>query len=430
MPSPLAVWPGRAGRIGALIGGAGLVSFCLPVLYRVPIASLVALLFLAASYRRPHGAAATALGLTLLTPVFLAGSWLTMQQSIAVWGYVRYDAYYGEAVTACGAPLVAGLAGGLGSLLAGRLLRRERAWLPPALHRTSVVALALATAFVADAALRLVHRPGLDRYVASLPVLGVVPPVEGGTSRLVERSEGPDAGRFRVHSVSVAGHVVSRACNFARRCTVSIGTERDPPPPNLRPLADTIHETTSLALRRDSAADLVLLDPSGEHGRTRPFAYTTPILFPTPLVPRVLLPISGPPLSWFAIAAAGLLFAGFVQRRRRRARDHLARLAGAPAGTLDESGWITFDEPLPGIRLAPDDDSPTGRVLVVSGAAARAATYRSAGPLGAVEVVPGGRDELLTEARAELVRLDAVSLAATLLTAAPLAVAAWRSYIF
>ncbi|WP_437907971.1 hypothetical protein WME95_08795 [Sorangium sp. So ce327] len=143
----------------------------------------------------------------------------------------------------------------------------------------------------------------------------------------------------------------------------------------------------------------------------------------------MVLPISGPPISWFAVGAAGLLFACFVQRRRRRARDRFPPLAGALAGTLDESGCITFDEPLPGMRLPPDDDSPAGRVLVVSGAAARPATYRSAVQLGAVEVVHGERDELMAEARAELVRLDAVALAAALLTAGPLVPAAWSHYI-
>ncbi|WP_437507370.1 hypothetical protein [Sorangium sp. So ce1099] len=429
MPSPLAAWPGRAGRIGALIGGAGLVAYCcLPVLYPVPIASLAALLFLVRIYRRPHGAAATALGLALVTPVLLTAAWLTMVQSIAVRGYVPYHAYY-EGLPVLVAAFAAGVAGGLGSLLAGRLLRRERAAFAPALRWASLVALALAAVFVADAALRLVNRPGLERYVASLPVLGVVPPIEGEPLQSVERGAAYAPGRVRVHTVAVAGYAVTRACSFDLRCTVSFGTESDPVSPNLNPLADKIHETTSLAVRWDSATGLVLIDPLGESVHSKPFAFATRGGYATPLFPRMLLPISGPPLSWFAVGAAGLLFAGFVQRRRRRARDRLARLAGAPAGTLDGSGWITFDEPLPGVRLPPDDDSPTGRVLVITGAAAPAATYRSARPLGAVEVVHGERDELVAEARAELVRLDAVALAAALLTAAPLVPAAWSSYL-
>ncbi|WP_437654757.1 hypothetical protein [Sorangium sp. So ce1182] len=428
MPSPLAYRPGRAGRIGALIGGAGLVACCcLPHLYPVPIASLVALLFLVRIYRRPHGAAATALGLTLVTPVLLTGAWLTLVQSIAARNYVPYDAYY-EGLPVLVAAFAAGVAGGLGSLLAGRLLRRERAAFPPALRWASLVALALATVFVADAALRLVNRPGLERYVASLPVLGVVPPVEEPLQS-VERGAAYAPGRVRVHTVAVAGYAVTRACGFDLRCTVSFGTESDPVSPNLNPLADKIHETTSLAVRWDSATGLVLVDPLDESVRSKPFAFTTRGGHATPLAPLMLLPLSGPPLSWFAVGAAGLLFAGFVQRRRRRARDRVARLVGAPAGSLDGSGWITFDEPLPGIRLPPDDDAPTGRVLVVSGAAARAATYRNAGPLGAVEVVHGERDELVTEARAELVCLDAVALAAALLTAGPLVPAAWSNYI-
>jgi hypothetical protein len=36
----------------------------------------------------------------------------------------------------------------------------------------------------------------------------------------------------------------------------------------------------------------------------------------------------------------------------------------------------------------------------------------------------------MTEARNELVRLDALALAATLLAAVPLVVAAWRGFVF
>ncbi|WP_437780806.1 hypothetical protein [Sorangium sp. So ce1097] len=130
------------------------------------------------------------------------------------------------------------------------------------------------------------------------------------------------------------------------------------------------------------------------------------------------------------VAAAGVLFAGFVLRRRRRAQARLEQLASAPAGTRDERGWITFDEALPDLRLAPGDDDPTGRVLVLSGAEERAVTYRDAVRPDPVEVVHGERNELMAEVRAELVRLDALALAAVLLTATPLHAAAWRGLVF
>ncbi|WP_437813559.1 hypothetical protein [Sorangium sp. So ce1078] len=437
MRSPLAAMPPRAGRAGACVGVAAFfASHFLPVLYPVALAALVALLFVAAGHRRPrsHGGAATALGLTLLAPALLADAWLVLDQRIALGRLTHYDWAF-VLVAAYAAPLAVGLSGRLGSLLAGRLLRRERAWLPPALRAASLATLALASALVAGAALRLLQRPSLDRYVASLPVAAVVPPVEGEPSRLASRGPSGFGGsarsgdtKVRVHDLSVAGLVVTRACNGASRCAVSLGPAEHPPPPNLDARAETVRATASLALRRDSAEDLVLLSPVDASIYTRPIAFRGPLLQPADLFPEDLVRAAGPPLGWLAVATAGVLFAGLVQRRRRRAQEHLARLAGAPAGTCDESGWITFDEPLPGLRLEPDDDCPTGRVLVVSGAA-RAATYRSAGPSGAVEALPGEKGELLAEARAELVRLDAVTLAAALLAAAPLATAAARGLV-
>ncbi|XXX77275.1 hypothetical protein WMF30_00685 [Sorangium sp. So ce134] len=393
----------------------------LPLLYPVAVASLVALLFLAADCRRRHGSAATALGLTLVTPALLAASWAVLQQPITERGYVSFDEH-ALGFAAYAAPLIAGQSGLLGSVLAGRLLRRERAWLPPALRAASLAALALAAALVAGAAIRLSQRPGLDRYVASLPVAGVVPPVEGEPSRMVQH--GPVSAResARVHEVAVAGFVIVRACKSYGRCALSLGTAQQPPSPNLQHLAFGHRETTSFALRRDSAEDLVLLDPLDGNVHSRPFAFRAPVVYPAALFPRDLLGAAGPPLGWFAAAAAGVLFAGLVQRRRRRAQQHLERLAGAAAGTCDERGWITFEEPLPALRL--DDDCPTGPVLVLSTEAVRAATYRSAGPSGAIEVLPGERGDLLADARAELARLDAATLAAALLTAAPLAAAA------
>ncbi|WP_437593577.1 hypothetical protein [Sorangium sp. So ce1000] len=400
-------------------------------MYPVALASLLALFLLAVVDRRRDGAAPTALGLTFLAPALLVGAWLALEHRLAL-GHAERVELYAVAYPAYAAPIVAGLCGRLGSRMANRLLRRERAWLPPALRAASLAASALATALVAVAALRLIQRPGLDRYVASLPVVAVVPPVEGAASRIVGRAEGSFRGSLGVHDLPVAGFVVSRACGDGLPCAVSLGTAEHPPSPNVDSVAATVRETSPLFLRRDSAEDLVLLEPTDEPVRGTPLAFRGPLLEPTDLFPRDLRGAAGPPLAWLAVCAAGVLFAGSIQRRRGRAREHLARLADAASGTRDESGWITFDEPLPGLRLTPDDDEPTGPVLVVPGAAARAATftYRSAGPSDAVEVLSGGRDELMTEARNELVRLDALALAATLLAAVPLVVAAWRGFVF
>ncbi|WP_437756184.1 hypothetical protein [Sorangium sp. So ce1389] len=429
MPSPFAAVPTRAGRIGALLGGAVLIaSHVLPLLHHVAVASLLALLLLAVGYRRPLGCTAMALGLTLLAPAILAHALLLLDQRV---GLAR--GFPGEKfdviLAAYAAPLVAGLSGGLGSLLAGRLLRRERAWLLPALRAASLAALALAVALVAGTALRQMQRPGIDRYVASLPIAAVIPPVEGEPTRTVRRGFASVRELLRVHELSVAGFTVTRTCGISDRCTVSLGTAEHP---LLREQKDRdpegVSATMALTLRRDSAEDLVLIEPVDDPYYARPIAFRGPLFEITDLYPRDLRRAAGPPLSWFTVAAAGVLLAGFVQRRRRKAREHLARLAGAPAGTCDEAGWITFDEPLPDLRFAPDG-CPAGRVLVLSGVAARA-TYRSAGPSGPVEVLHGERGELVTEAQSELVRLDALALAATLLATAPLVAAAWCGLVF
>ncbi|KYF63383.1 hypothetical protein [Sorangium cellulosum] len=429
MSSPLAASPARAGRIGACLGGAILLAtYALPVLHpaAVAAASLLAVLFLAWRDRRPHGCTATALGLTLLSPALVAHACLLLEQRIAL---ATPGGMLGVLIAAWAAPLVGGLFGRLGSLLTSLLLRRERAWLPPTLRAASLAALALAAALVASAGLRLIQRPGLDRYVASLPVAAVLPPALGEPSRFVSGGGYSDLSRkLPVYEHAVAGLVVTRTCDT--ECKVSIAADTTIPPASESSyFVEHVPPEASLAVRRNSAADLVLIEPLDGDADPRPLAFRGSHLAPVDLYPEDLLGVAGPPLSWFVVAAAGVLFAGFVAQRRRRARKRFERLASAPAGTRDEGGWITFDEPLPGLRLPPDHDGPTGRVLVLSGAEARAVTYRDAGQPGVVEVLPGERGALLAGARGELVRLDALALAAALLTAAPLLAAASRGLV-
>ncbi|WP_437635454.1 hypothetical protein [Sorangium sp. So ce854] len=437
VPPPLAAYPARAGRAGACLGGAILVAtFVLPVLHPAAVASLLALLYLARRYRRPHGATATALGLSLVFPALVAHAYLLLEQRVALGSSSLGIDMLDVAIAAWAAPLVGGLLGRLGSLLSSHLLRRERAWLSPALHSASLMLLALTAALVAGAGVRLIQRPGLDRYAASLPVVAVLPPALGEPSRIV-RGGGPSlsGGELRVHEDAVAELLIIRTCNT--RCTVSIALASEPPLAWATPrLAQTVDAAASLAVRRSSAGDLVLIEPRKIAGRLydpadpRPLAFQGPHLATKDLYPRDLVRVAGPPWSCSAVAAAGVLFAAFVLRRRRRAQARLEQLASAPAGTRDERGWITFDEALPDLRLAPDDDDPTGRVLVLSGAEERAVTYRDAGRPGPVEVLHGERDELMAEVQAELVRLDALALAAVLLTATPLHAAAWRGLVF
>ncbi|MGK3997693.1 hypothetical protein [Sorangium sp. So ce1024] len=444
MPPPLTACPARAGSVGAYLGGAILVAtYVLPVLdpgavlCPVAAASLLALLFLAWRSRRPHGFTATALGLTLLFPALIAHAYLLLEQRVALGSRSLGIDMLDVAIAAWAAPLVGGLLGCLGSLLASHLLRRERAWLPPALHSASLMTLTMTAALVAGAGVRLIQRPALDRYAASLPVVAVLPPALGEPSRVVRGGgSSPSGGELRVHEDAVAELLILRTCNDAE-CTVMVALASEPPLAwGVPHRAQTVDAAASLAVRRNSAGDLVLIEPRRIPGRLhdpadpRPLAFQGPHLASKDIYPRDLVRVAGPPLSWSAVGAAGVLFAGFVLRRRRRVKARLDRLASAPAGTRDERGWITFDEALPDLRLAPGDDGPTGRVLVLSGAEERAVAYRDARQPGPVEVVHGERDELMAEVQAELVRLDALAFAAVLLTATPLHAAAWRGLVF
>ncbi|WP_437958305.1 hypothetical protein WME76_00730 [Sorangium sp. So ce119] len=429
MPPPF-VAPARAGRIGAWLGGAILLAtFALPVLYPVAVGSLLAVLVLAWRDRRPHGCTATALGLTLLAPALVAHAWLLLDQRISVANPFSVFDMLAVIAAAVAAPPVGALVGRLGSLLTSLLLRRERAWLPPALRAASLAALALAASLAAGAGLRLIQRSSLERYAASLPVAAVLPPALGEPSRFVGSGYPSIPRKIPVYEHAVAEFVVTRTCDA--ECIVSIAAPAAlPHDSGMSRFAATIPPKASVAVRRTGAGDLVLIEPLNDASDSQPLAFRGPHFEPTDLYPEDLLGVVGPPLSWSVVAAAGVLFAGFVVQRRRRARERLARLASAAAGTRDEGGWVTFDEPLPAQRLALDRDGPTGRVLVLSGAVDRAVTYRDAGQPGAVEILAGERDDLLVEARGELVRIDALALAAALLTAAPLLAAAWRGFVF
>lgn len=431
LPRP-ASSPLHAGLIGISLGLALQLAFRLaPVLHLVALASLLALVVLAVGYRRLHGGTAAALAVVLFVPALLAGSWLVLDQPIALGRAASVDVY-GVRGVALVIPPVAALAGGLGFALAGCLLRRGRVWLPRALRGASLAALSLAAALVAGTALHVFQRPAVDRYVTSLPVAAVIPSVDFDLLRIMQRGSTSVGERPFVRDVSVAGFVVRRACSLGRRCSVSLGAAEHPPPRDLGSLAVTVPESASLVLRRDGAGDLVVIEPwsiDGPDIPQVPLAFRGSHLEPTDLFPRDVGHAAAPPRSWFVVAVAGVLFAGLVQRRRRRVRERLARLASAAAGTRDEGGWITFDDPLPPVRLE-SDDVPAGRVLVLSDVAPRPVTYRSAPPPGAIEVLPGDRDELVAAARSEIVHLDALALAAALLAAAPLVVAAWHRLVF
>ena len=181
----------------------------------------------------------------------------------------------------------------------------------------------------------------------------------------------------------------------------------------------SVAETASVLLRRDEAHDLWILDGGNL------VAYRGPALDLTDVHARDVARGLAPPPGWIAGAALGVLLAGLLQLRRRRVAADLAQLAAAPAGVLGDDGWIALEGGVPPVRVAPGLGLPLGPVLLLAPEARTpAGAYRGEAPLGAGAVVSGERGDLLARARDRLAAIDALALAALVLTAAPLA-AAW-----
>ncbi|MDI3286828.1 hypothetical protein [Polyangium sp. 15x6] len=283
-----------------------------------------------------------------------------------------------------------------------RFLTQRAPFLAPLLRAGSLAALAGTFALLAWATPRMLRDSDPGRYVESLPVIGVVPPVEEGSpSRIHEAAEVAPGPEFcileehpvyttRVYEVPLPQNLVAqRYCpSFRRDCSLLINPAGSTSDDKyfLRPLILTgskmwacdprsvdVAEDDAFLVREDAPRGLLFLDGEERYALDR-----STRTFKSLHMSDIKAGIISPPYGWIATAASGLLVAAFLERLRFRARRRLARIATAPAGVLGEDGWLVLGDGASPLRVELHARLPPGPVLVMSreGATACQGPYR------------------------------------------------------
>ncbi|WP_437672147.1 hypothetical protein [Sorangium sp. So ce131] len=433
---------------------AGLVALAAPVVAGVlwlvtgqtlPLAALMAwvqVATVAAVCRRaaaagvPRAGGAAALASLAVAPLL----WLVSARALDDWiipapGKMSWEP--DGAVLALAAPVAFALSGTLGWWMA-LFVAWGRPAVAAAVRWLSLGALALSAALLAWSAARAARYPLPEGYLASLPVAATVPRVAGVPVSEVppELAWEPWGATTQVYRdpVEGLGFDVERRCE-GPVCTFAL----------IRPDAQTapwhhgrfkdrsaVRRSGPLVVKRDEAHDLWVAVGADV------VAFRGPALTPGGVQVRSVRDRLSPPYGVMVGAGGGALLAALLLRRRRRAAAQLGRVAAGAPGALGNDGWITFDGGEPAVRAAPELRLEPGPVLVLGQAPAAARGGASPGasggvyrgeapaPLGPGEVIPGEKAALLADGRGELAALDALALAVAVLTAAPLAAAAWQ----
>ncbi|AUX43453.1 hypothetical protein SOCE26_049010 [Sorangium cellulosum] len=329
-----------------------------------------------------------------------------------------------------------------------------------ALHAASVAVLALTTGLVAVSTVRAAREPDPEHHLASLPSLGVIPPVEGEPS-LIEKGPPDPSGTpiaTRIHDVTIGGLGVRRLCpSLVERCFLDVKHAGEPfdvrlvawlsqrtsypaagdaaacehqprwvdPGATLavREASPLVHEASSLTGRRELDALLVLdgtLHNAPRGGEAGPVVLTPPRFSATAVSMRHLAAMLGAHRRAIAVAACGVILAAALLGHRRRVGSALARIARARVAVLGQDGWLDFADGSPPVR-AGDRGLPVGPVVVLEPGSAGA--YRG-GALPEGGIVAGAQADLLAQGRARIAQIDVVVFFVAVLAALPLLTAA------
>lgn len=298
--------------------------------------------------------------------------------------------------------VIAGAVGVTGA--AARFLVRCTVGTTTALLRFAALsAVVVSLALVAGGALSRRTRP--DGFVASLPVVAVIPAPEGN------------------------GEVTTKVgdLDVVRRCDrASCGAWLLPRGEKARgkPAVDFVGE---IELRRDAVRDLWILDTTSGRGTifldeaSARAVFRGNKLVRTTLRPRDLRGVLAPPRGWIVAAGIGAALALWALARRVTARRQLAEIDAGEEGTLDEDGCVTLDSGP--ARLRAGVPVTPGPVVVLRDRAATGPAYRSDGAREVTRVISGTRAELLEAAQLGMANLDARALVLASVTAAPVAMA-------
>ncbi|MDC0746108.1 hypothetical protein [Polyangium mundeleinium] len=341
--------------------------------------------------------------------------------------------------------------GGAVTFPLARFLTERAPFLAPLLRAGSLAAVACTFAVLVWATPRMLRGFDPGRYVESLPVIGVVPPVEGSPLRILEAKElapGPEFCSLeqnpgyttRVQEVPLPRSLVAqRYCpSFRRDCSLLINPAGSTSDDKyfLRPVILTgsnmwdcdprrvdVARNGAFLVREDAPRGLLLFDGTVRYALDR-----STRTFKSLHVSDIRDATSSPPYGWSATAVAGLLVAAFLERLRFRARGRLRRIATAPAGVLGADGWLVVGDAASPLRAEIHAGLPPGPVIVLSreGSAASKDPYRGDALPADLEILPGERAEVLARERwVSVSPIDAVTLAVLVVASTPL-VAFWH----
>ena len=316
-----------------------------------------------------------------------------------------------NAETALSAVVVGGLASVAISVCVGALIERRGA--RASVIRVVATMLSIGLVLMTAAAGLRRSRPSFDGYVASLPVVALLPPLhpaDGGTSTAYAHAETP---KFDAFSIEVAGLTFRHLCDRgAVACLSTLGrTEAVPPIAALGQGADRAPVT----IRRDSLRDIWIVG-DGWSGS----AYFGGDLVLRPLRARDVADAVRVPATWIGLGGFGILVVALEVHRRRRALRMAARVS-AGHQAVSVGGWLTFADGRPPERVA--RDGMEGPVVCLDEVRASSAPYRGAHVDLAV-IVPGTKAKLVAKAHGAARLAEADALMAAALAIAPLLVAA------
>lgn len=351
--------------------------------------------------------------------------------------------------------LMSALVGALGVVFFAAMTTTMVRVPPRALHAASVAVLALATGLIAVSTAHAVREPDPEDHIASLPSIGVVPPVEGAPSMIAEGPSDPSGPPLvtRIHEVTIGRLGVRRLCpSLSERCFLDVeeagrpfdahlvtwlsqrGTytmvdpEACPQQPGwidprdsfiMRQASPLVRKASPFAKHRE-LGELIVLDgaiyDAHRGGEAGPVVLTAPRFFPMPASMRLVADVLGAHRRAIAVAACGALLSAALLRHRWRARRALARIAGARVAVLAENGWLDFADGSPPVRAA-DRGLPPGPVVVLGPTSG--GTYRG-GDLCGAEIVAGEQAGLLERGRAQIARIDVLVFFIAVLAPLPL----------
>ncbi|WP_434048530.1 MULTISPECIES: hypothetical protein [Sorangium] len=461
-PSPLSRDP--AAFVGAIVGvcavaallvsrDVGVTPLALDALF------VFALLGIAAAARKQALRDALPLGVLPLAALVVVGTQAAIGRSFVDGAGPLLIGVWVLLIT-FGAAILSGIAGPPGARLFAVLVRPMARVGSRVLPVLSGILLASATLLVAVSLARAVRMPSPDGYIASLPSIGVIPPVTGEPSMIEKGPTHPSGTPMltRIYDMKLGEVGIRRLCpSLVQRCFLEVKppgrpfdvqyvtwlTESDrfiPVDRSSRDLEDRmwVDPGASIVVRRASLVERGAYPSSPESERYQVLVldgeiYRTP-RYREPGVAVLQEPwfqtigmsmrsIAGAisaPRGWIAIAACGVLLTAALLVHRARVLRGLSRIEKARPAVLEESGWLTFADGSPPVR-AGDRGLPVGPVLVLEPRSASA--YRGAASPGG-ELLAGEQQELLERGRDLVAQLDVTAFAVAALAPLPLLTAA------